>query len=104
MAISKQTKMLLGVGAAALVGYLIYKQSQPKDKTKNAAGSRTMNTMLADEGGGGAQTTGGASTLYAQACDGKAEGAVCAYVSPRSGDMIFAHCKKTSGGGLSCEK
>jgi hypothetical protein len=101
---TKQTKLYLGIGLVAVAGYLIWKQSQnPKtDGTKNAVGDRTLNTMLADDGG--VVSGGGASTQYAQACDGKAEGGVCAYVSPRTGDTIFGHCKKTSGGGLSCEK
>jgi hypothetical protein len=103
---NKQTKLYLGVGLVALAGYLIWKNSQkPKgDTTKKAAGSRTMNTMLADDGGGGTPTGGGASTLPAQACNGYTEGHVCAFISPRTGDAVFGHCKATSGGGLSCEK
>jgi hypothetical protein len=43
---TKQTKMYLAIGAIALVGYYIWKQSQkPKgDTTKKAAGSRTASS------------------------------------------------------------
>ena len=103
---NKQTKLYLGIGLVAVAGYLIWKQSQkPKtDGTKNAYGSRTMNTMLADDGNGGTPTGGGASTLPAQACNGYTEGHVCAFISPRTGDAVFGHCKKSSDGFLSCEK
>jgi|GEM_PF-3830060 len=102
---TKQTKMWLGLGGATVIGYLIWQNSQPKkDTTKKASGRGASSLMSAVEGGGGTPTGGGASTLPAQACNGYAEGHVCAFISPRTGDAVFGHCKPTSGGGLSCEK
>jgi hypothetical protein len=38
---NKNTKMILAVGAAAIVGYLIYKQMKPKAAFANLTTSRT---------------------------------------------------------------
>ena len=59
---NKQTKMIVGVGALAIVGYLVYKNmSKPKPAFANLATSRAAQNMLGCPCTKGPVTSGGTS-------------------------------------------